>query len=433
VTRACRGALAFALLLLGCARPRVAIPEGVDLVYPSLPPGALRGGDSRAFQRAWEAVLAGDTGKAIRGFEDLRRKRPGLVAIDTGLAYARLRRGELDVAARAFDAALGQDPVYLPALVGAGATARRRGQTDAAFDFYGRAVDAAPGDALARRRMAELKLQLTERHVGAAQQARLRGDDAAAIGEYRAALRAAPELADVRIELANTLLKGGDVTGAVELLEADPRQDRHVLLALGELLAAQKEYGRALEAYRKILRRDPQDAEARARAAQLRLDWELMQMPEEYRRIPQAPRLSRADLAALISSKLTALQRLPEREPRVATDISGSWARSHILRVLSLEILEVYPNHSFQPGSVVRRGELAAALGKVLELLSVPAREGPAPKDMSPTNLQYSGAARLVALGLMDITPEGAFEPWRVVTGKDAVAVVEALARLVGP
>jgi tetratricopeptide (TPR) repeat protein len=421
-------------LLVGCAHPKsVAIPEGVDLVYPSLSPGALRGGESRDFQSAWEAVLAGDSSKAIRGFEELRRKHPGLVALDAGLGYARLRRGDLEGASRSFEAALVADPNYVPALLGAASAARRRGQADAALALYGRVSDLAPNDVLARRRQGELKLQLTERHVGAAQSARQRGDDAAAVDEYRKALKAAPELADVRIELANLLLKNGEGAAAIELLQADPGQDRHALMALAELLAAQKDFARALDAYRKILRRDPQDAEARERASQLRLDWELMQMPEEYRRIPQAQRVTRADLAALIASKLTALQRLPEREPRVATDISGSWARGHILRVLSLEILELYPNHTFQPGSVVRKGELAAALGKVLDLLALPAREGPALKDMSPTNLQYAGASRLVALGIMDVTPEGAFEPWRVVTGKDTVAVVEALARVVGP
>jgi hypothetical protein len=204
-------------------------------------------------------------------------------------------------------------------------------------------------------------------------------------------------------------------------------------MAKTELLAAQKDYPRALEALRRILQRDPQDAEARTRATQLRQEWELVQMPEEYRRIPQASRVTRADLAALIHSKITALHRLPEREPHVATDISGSWARGHILRVLSLEILDVYPNHTFQPGALVRRGELAAALGKVLDLLAFPTRDTPVLKDMSPNNLLYPGVTRVVAAGLMDVTPEGAFEPWRVVSGGDTWAVVEALARLVGP
>jgi hypothetical protein len=33
----------------------------------------------------------------------------------------------------------------------------------------------------------------------------------------------------------------------------------------------------------------------------------------------------------------------------------------------------------------------------------------------------------------MDVTPSGAFEPWRPVSGREAADVVDALARLTGP
>lgn len=420
--------------LAGCApRARVPIPEGVDLVYPGVPPGALRGGEASQFQSAWDAVLAGDSARAVREFQKLRARRPDLVAIEAGLGYARLRAGDLSGAARTFEAALAHEPSYLPALLGAGATARRSGRADAALDFYRRALERAPDDVAARRRLAEVKLQVTERHVAAAEAARQSNDLALAADEYRAVLAAAPELADVRIELANLLQQRGDTAAALATLEADPGQERHVLLALASLRWSQKDYPGTLEAYRKLLARFPGDVEALRRVAELRQAWELAKMPEEYRRIPEAARLTRADLAALVAVKLTALERLPAREPRVATDISGSWARGHILRVLSLEIMDVYPNHTFQPGALVRRGDLAAALGRVLELLGVPAVPAPVLKDVSPANLLYPGVTRVVAAGLMDVTPEGAFEAWRLVDGKTAVAVVEALARLVGP
>jgi hypothetical protein len=49
---------------------------------------------------------------------------------------------------------------------------------------------------------------------------------------------------------------------------------------------------------------------------------------------------------------------------------------------------------------------------------------------MRPSHFYYDAAARAVAEGLMDLTPEGRFEPWRAVTGAEAVLVVDALARL---
>ena len=125
-----------------------------------------------------------------------------------------------------------------------------------------------------------------------------------------------------------------------------------MLLHLGELLASLKEYDRALEAYRHVLARDPRDEEALRRSQEVRQALELLQMPEEYRAIAASPHISRAELAALLAVKLTALSRLPAGPPKVAIDISGSWAREHIIKALGLDLMDVYPNHTFQPAAV---------------------------------------------------------------------------------
>ena len=107
-------------------------------------------------------------------------------------------------------------------------------------------------------------------------------------------------------------------------------------------------------------------------------------MPVEYQAIPEATRVSRADLAALIAVRVPALRRAGAGEPRVAVDISGSWARDHIARVLALGIMDVYPNHTFQPGAIVRRGDLARAAARVLDLLRWPARRRPRARGHGP-------------------------------------------------
>jgi hypothetical protein len=52
---------------------------------------------------------------------------------------------------------------------------------------------------------------------------------------------------------------------------------------------------------------------------------------------------------------------------------------------------------------------------------------------MGRSHLYYDAAVRVVAAGLMDLSPEGAFEPGQRVSGREASNVVEALSRLVGP
>ncbi len=426
--------LALALLTTACAAPRAPrLPEGDDYLYPAPRAGELRQDDASRFERAWRDVLAGNTDDAAKAFLAMLRRRPGLAPLQTGLGYARLRGGRPGDAQESFEAALASRRDYVPALVGAAAAARRLGDPERSLAYLKRAEAVAPTNSTVTRRLAELKLQILERRVAAARVALQGGDAAAAQQAYRQALKAAPEVAALRVEYANLLAASGDLPAAIETLRADPGSDRQVLMRLGELLTEQNEPLQALEAYRRILERDPKDAEALERAQRAREAEQLEGLPAEYRRIPAAPRITRADLCALVMVKIPALRRLDRGDPQVAVDISGSWARDFVLGALSLEILEVYPNHTFQPGATVRRGDLARAVARILDLLQHPPAAAPAISDMSRYNLFYDAAARAVAAGLMDLTSTGAFEAWRPISGQDASDVLEALARLVGP
>jgi len=425
--------LALAALAGGCAkRVKAPVPEGEDYVRPAIAPKEVSPEEAKALEEAWRDVLTGDTASAARRYQKLLARRPDLVPARTGLAYARLRAGRIEEAASAFASVLAARPDDVAALVGSGSAAFRRGDLDGAVAFYRSAQALAPEDGLVRRRLTALKLQATERRMGLAQAALARGDTDAAAREYSAALEAAPEVAGVRLALADLLAGRGDVAGALALLEADPSGDRQVRLRHAALLMGEQEYGRAAEIYRGLLASDPADPEAREGEKAARESLETLSMPEEYRLIPDAPRVTRADLAALIAVRVHALGRLGAGEPRVALDIGASWAREQVARLLALDIMDVYPNHTFQPGAVVRRADLARAAARVLDRLGWPRAAGPAPTDMSPSHLDYEAVSRVLGAGLMDLAPAGAFEPWRPVSGPEAIEVVDGLARLGG-
>jgi tetratricopeptide (TPR) repeat protein len=432
------GAFLFALAALAaaCARPapRAPLPPDTEeYAFPTSAPGELTPEETERLERAWLAIRAGDVARAERDLQALLRNRPGLVAVETALGYARLRAGRLDEAQGQFAAILGRREGYVPALIGAASTARRAGRGEDALELLRRAEMGAPQDAGIRRKLAEARLQLTEQRLAEGRAAVAAGDRTGAESIYRAAIEDAPEVSGLRLELAELLSGQGDRAGAIAVLEADPGEDRQVLLRLAELHAAGQELDRTLGIYRRILARDPRDEEALRQSANVREQIELQRMPEEYRRIAGAPTITRADLAALLAVKVSALSRVPQGTPPVAIDISGSWARDHILKALAYDAMTVYPNHTFQPGATVRRGDLARAVQRVLDLLSHPAGSAPALTDMSRGNLNYYPAARAVAAGLMDLTPAGAFEAWRPVSGGEATQILDGLVRLVGP
>jgi tetratricopeptide (TPR) repeat protein len=430
-----RGLLLGAMALLAsCAPPpKAPMPDAEEYLFPTSSPGRLSPDEARRIEKAWRQILTGDAQGAQRDLQKLLARSPGLIAAETALGYARLRAGRLEEASRSFENVIARQPEYVPALAGAGASANRRGDAEGALRWYRQALAGEPGSPFLRQRVAELRVQVTERRVAAARAAQEAGRSEEAVATYRQALDAAPEVAGLRLELANLLAAGGDAEGAAAVLKADPTEDRQVLLRLADLETQRRDYPGALEAYRRILARDPHDEEAQRRSREVREAIEMDQMPEEYRRIATAPAITRADLAALVAVKVTALSRVPPGEPQVAVDISGSWARGHVIKALSYDIMTVYPNHTFQPAAVARRGDVARAVQRVLDLLKWPATAGPNPTDMSRSNVYYYAATRVVAAGLMDLTPAGGFEAWRPVSGPEAVAVVEELVRLVGP
>ena len=430
-------AVVFAILgLSACATAPPLAPgpsEADDYVFPGWTPSELSRDEGQGVERAWRSVMAGQGTDAEKRFRGLLGKHPGSVPIETGLGYAVLRQGRAPDAARTFAAVLERRPDYVPALVGAASVALRAGNGEEALQHLRRAAALDGSNETVRRRLGEVRLQVTERRVAAAREALAAGQHERAIAEYRSALDAAPEVTEVRLALADLLAERGQADAAATVLEGAPQPDRQVLLHLGDLLAGRREYGRALEAYRRVLALDPRDEEALRRSRDVREALELLQMPEEYRRIPSAATISRADLAALVMSKLTLLARVTAGPAKVAIDISGSWARDQIIRALALNILDVYPNHTFQPAAVVRRGDLASAVQRVLDVAKYPPGAAANPTDMTGSNLFRYPAERVVGAGLMDLTDAGAFEAWRPVSGQEAVDVLEGLVRLVGP
>ena len=370
---------------------------------------------------------------AEKRFRQLARKHPRLAAARTGIAYVRLHQGQNAEAARLFGEVIADRPGDLDARLGAGEAASRLGDLGQALQHYRAAAEAHPGDSTAKKRLGDTKLAFIEQRLAAARTAIEAGSKDEAIAEYLRAVEGVPEVSGLRIELSKLLADAGDLTRAAAVLEADTTADALVLARLGEVRTQLKDYAGALQAYARAVMRDSSNPELNAALDEAQRAYEFAKMPEEYQRIYTAPQITRADLAALFDVKVTALGRVGNQEPKVAVDISGSWAKDHIIKALALDIISVYPNHTFQPGAMVRRGDLARATARVLDLLNVPASPPPAITDMGRNHLHYDAVARVVGAGLMDLTPERAFEAWRPVTGEQAVQVVEAVSRLVGP
>jgi hypothetical protein len=162
-------------------------------------------------------------------------------------------------------------------------------------------------------------------------------------------------------------------------------------------------------------------------------------LPPEFRAIDESPTVTRAQLAALLGVRMEdILRRARGTGTAVITDLRGSWAAPWILAVTRAGVMEPFPNHTFQPGGIVRRLDLAAAVSRMLTLIGaekpkLAARwRDPRPHftDLSPGHPSYPAAARSVSAGILEPLDGGTFQLTRPVTGAEAVDAVAKLAAL---
>jgi tetratricopeptide (TPR) repeat protein len=439
-------ALIGALTLAGCAArgPAAAVPPPAVLRYPAYPMPAIPGTlDASAAVRtrhenAWNRLQSGDVRGATRDWSQLLNQAPDFYPAQVGLGFVHLATGDYDDAAARFAVALGADETYLPAWVGRAEALLGLEREAEAVEAMERVLALDPSRESVRTRLELVRFRLTQSSIEAGQQARAAGRHAEAVSHFERALSLAPESTMILSELARAELDAG----RLEQAEAHVRQALaiegseagwHALL--GEVLEARGALTEAADAFIRADSLMPND-EWRARARDLRDRAEVAALPESFRNITSAATITRADVAAYVGIYLRDLvEQAPARAATVATDIRTHWAAPWSLAVTRAGIMTVFPNHTFQPSAVVRRGDLAAVAAELARLAAAGRptlvqeweAQRPTFADVTPGNLFYEAAALATAAGLMTPDAGARFEPTRPATGRELQQIVERI------
>jgi tetratricopeptide (TPR) repeat protein len=423
--------------------PVVTAPRYPDFFFPEVPADLTRGATPAAHRAAWQWLQAGDAATAARQFADLLKRTPDFYPAAAGLGYAQLARREYRDALASFDRALARNSRYAPALVGRGDALAGLGDTEAARRAYEAALTVDPSLVEVRRRAELVGLRHLQDLVRAARRARDEGRHPEARAAYERALALSPESALLYRELGEVDRELGAADRAEQHLrratELDPA-DGLAWRLLGELAEQRGDLAAAEAAYERAAALDAHPDLA-ARLGRLRARMRLAALPPEYRALPEAASMTRAGLAALIGVRFEALlaRARPSGAP-VLTDTRGHWAARWILAVVRAGVMEAYPNHTFQPEGLVRRGDLAHAVSRLLALIRAEGRLAApdAPRravsfaDLGPTHLSYRAAADAVAAGVLAPLEGNTFQLARPVSGPEVVAALDRLAALTG-
>jgi tetratricopeptide (TPR) repeat protein len=453
--------------------PVVTTPKFPDFVTPAVPTEFAGTAAAINQRRGWAFLQSGDVKTAEHEFTAALRNDPRFFPAETSLGYVELGRKDPKAALAHFDKALDRQRDDVSALFGRGEALialNRESDALAAFESMLAAEPApiqavgSPGAAepgagarevtdrgtgapgvmeLAQRRVAVLRFRVLEGDVARARQAARAGRLDEAAKAYQTAISTQPDSPFLYRELAGVERQQGNADAALEHFRKaaalDPT-DARSLVQIGELLESRNDAEGAAKAYADAAAIDPGLGIA-GRLDRASNPVVADALPAEYRAIEQSPQVTRAELAALIGIRLgPLLQESGNSEAALITDVRNTWAQTWIIEVARAGVMEPFPNHAFQPRTIVRRSDLAEAAARLLTRIGTrqpgAARSWESAKrrfsDLAPDHLAYSAASKAVAANVMHTGPDESFQPSRPVTGAEAVEAIARLESLAG-
>jgi tetratricopeptide (TPR) repeat protein len=422
--------------------PVVTAPKFPDYIRPQIPPALAADPAVPGFDRGWRFLQSGDFRNAERELMAAVHLSSAFYPAEAALGYVDLARKDAKSAVDHFDRALAANAASPSALDGKGEALLLLGRDADALAAFDAAASADPSLVDLRRRADVLRLRVAERQIASARDFARAGKLDDAVRAYQAAIASSPESAFLYRELGAVQRQQNDSAGAMasfrKASDLDP-SDAASIAQIADMLDAAGDFTAAIAAYNRSLAIEP-SAAVETRRDQTAARAALASLPEQYRAIADAPQITRADLAALIGVKLTGvLQTIRARDPGVVTDVRGNWAEPWIMAATRAGIMDPLPNHTFQPRAIVRRVDLAEAVGRLIESIAAPQTVAswrashPVFSDLAESHLAYPSVSIAIASGVMERGRDSSFQPSRVVTGAEAAQAIDRLRALAVP
>ena len=434
--------LATSFLISGCTSTSIPItpstPQYLDYLFPNVPEYLLGQAGVQHHNEAWGALQAGYLTQASTGFKRaLNGKREFFPAL-AGLGYVALAERQPALALERFREVLVDEPNYVPAWVGQAEALLLSSMEFEALGAYEKALGFDSSLDTVRRRVEVLRFRRLQSLITTAQAADADGLQVAAARAYREALEISPESAYLYRGLAAMEREIGNIDSALDNItranSLEPDNPSGFIFQ-GEILESMGDLDGAEQAYSEASRIEPSNVNT-DRLATLLARLTLSRLPPSYRTISDSVSVTRGELAALVGVRLSSLLSiLPRDETILVTDTRGHWADPWIRTVAQTGVMEVFPNHTFEPSRTLRRGELAKVVDSLLTIIRNRFPENVFNwknqnidfSDLLPQNIQYESAAIAVASGVMSQLQDGTFQLTGLVSGQEAAKVVDRI------
>ena len=390
-------------------------------------------------EEAWETLNQGEGKKAEKQISKLGAQNP---IYNVGLAYAYFLQNRLQRAEEFFKVALKDLPDMILIHSGLAQIYREKGRDDRAFAEFREILKREPEHPWAKQQYEIFKNKKFDESLLEAKAAIAAGDTEGSKEAYLKALYYAPQSTEAHLVLADIYKKENKLQNAlVHLLAASSSEPKNteILKDYAEALYQAAQYTKSLEIYEKLHNLEPENKHIMNRIEGIKNRLGIYELPTRYNSIAFSEAVSKEEIAALLVVKFKGILDKAPGTPPIIIDIATSWASQFILQVTSLGILDIYPNHTFQPKKIVTRAEMAEILLRLINYLEKKGykfiQQIPPERiqisDVASHNYYYKAIIQILSYNIMDLSLNREFNPDLPVSGQESIRLLDIILALI--
>ncbi len=387
-----------------------------------------------AYIQGWQNLREGKPKQALENFQQSTSVDEKLYV---GFGYAFLAQNKLSLARRNFEKALEINPDNWQAHFGLGHLYELLKDKERAFRIYSRLRTKYPENHWVKERYDTIKASETQKYLDKARQFKMVNQSEQYIEALKKAAFYSPEMSDIEIEMGDYFFSQGQYDIAAKHYEKVVQrfpQKEDLLVKLAGVYEDNQKYDSAVVVYKRLLEMKPGSMTYINKINDLKIKFYDVNLPTKFKNIFFKRNITREDLAALIGHYFD--KYLETRSPVIITDIGGSFAKGQIIRVCTLGVMEVRPDHSFDRFLLIDRAAFAVVIDRLLRYLEkerrytvnlAPPDEDIIPRDISPLHKHYKIITFMVNAQLLKLDKENQFHPTLKVTPTEVLTSIRKI------
>jgi len=390
-------------------------------------------------EEAWKNLREGRSAKALK---ILGRLNPSNPLSSAGFGYAYYLLSDLPAAEKYFLASLESRSDLALSHFGLAQIYEETGREGEAFAEYRNVLKQDPEHPTAKIRYEFIKTKKTGEALENGRKYERVENMEDAKAAYLQALYYSPRSNPAHLALADLYMKSDQPEQSLIHLKAaseNAPEDVDIQKRYAAALFDMEKDKTSYEIYEKLNEKEPRNPEIKEKLQLLRNRLGIFELPSQYGAIANTDSITKEDLAALLGVKFQDHLEEPQGKPAIIIDIATSWASRFILKMTSLNLMDVYPNHTFQPEKPLTRAEMAEILVRLIKRLN---RQGakiipqiPTDQiqivDISPDNYYHDPVVQIMSYDIMTLARDNSFKPDIPVSGQQAIRCLDIILALI--